>query len=106
MSTKPLSPTEVAAHRKILAPDFVIQAWNDCIAEKWDGRQSKVLQEDLVQTVLKYATTLLEREVAFEKGYLDLEPVFRDEGWDVEYRRPAYCESFPAYFLFKPAQKA
>jgi hypothetical protein len=31
---------------------------------------------------------------------LDIEPIYREAGWIVEYDKPAYCENYDANFTF------
>jgi hypothetical protein len=47
----------------------------------------------------------VERAVVFDKGWLDVESIFRAEGWKVKYDKPAYCETYKAFFVFSRKKK-
>jgi len=36
----------------------------------------------------------------FENGWLDVEPIYREVGWNVEYDKPGYNETYEASFKF------
>lgn len=36
-----------------------------------------------------------------KKEWLDIEPIFRDKGWDVKYDSPVYDENFDSRYEFK-----
>ena len=102
---KPIKPSEV----KQEIPDWVIQGANECITENYreiDG-ESHFTQDELIEHVLKHVpcehddTLMGVRAKLFKNNWLDIEPIYRKEGWIVEYDRPAYNESYPANFTFK-----
>lgn len=43
----------------------------------------------------------LSRQEIFDNRLLDVEDVFRSQGWKVEYDKPGYNESYPATFTFR-----
>ena len=43
----------------------------------------------------------LNRNEIFNKGWLNIEEVYRSAGWKVNYDKPAYNESYDAYFTFE-----
>lgn len=93
MSVKPISPQEI----KKTIPDFVIEAVNELIAEKVnDKNYATVLQKHIVDRVKS------KTDQDFDYAWLDFENIFRDAGWNVNYDKPAYCESYDAYFEFSP----
>ena len=93
MSVKPISPNEI----KKVIPDFVIEAVNELIAEKVNSQNhATVLQKHIVDRVKS------KTDQDFDYAWLDFENVFRDAGWNVNYDKPAYCESYDAYFEFRP----
>ena len=47
----------------------------------------------------------LERALIFKKGWLNVEEMYREAGWQVTYDRPAYNETGYAYFYFKVPKK-
>lgn len=90
-SIEPISPEEVVGVKLTTIPDKVMKAFNDLIGEKWDGSRSRILMKE-VRT--RIGGTI-------KKEWLDIEPIFRDKGWDVKYDSPVYDENFDAYYEFK-----
>jgi hypothetical protein len=41
----------------------------------------------------------------YEYRWLDIEKIYEDFGWIVEYEKPSYCEDFPATFKFSKKEK-
>ena len=97
---EPISPSDV----KKIIPDFVIEAVNQLIMEKWDGYEAVILQDDIMDIVSSDDpdNDKPSRREVFDKGWLDFEPLYREKGWDVEYDKPAYNEFYKAKFIFKP----
>ena len=101
MAVKPIAPSEVRKAKRDALPDEVIQAWNTLIAEHWDGSEA-VITQTIARERLVAATGLSKQAVAH---YLDIEEVFRAEGWSVEYDRPGYCETYDPTFTFRRKRK-
>ena len=95
---KPLKPSEVVEKKLEKLPDEVIDAFNEMIALHWNGSYSKFKQEDVVNLILKKMD--MERGDIFDSHYLDVEDIYRSEGWNVEYDKPAYYETYSATFEF------
>lgn len=98
---KPLAPADIVSAQVELFPDFVIETWNKAIARSWSGTQSHIMQEDMVLELIAASPTLIDRRDVFTRHWLDIEDVYRAEGWIVEYDKPAYNERYKAYFVFK-----
>lgn len=43
------------------------------------------------------------RNVVFANKWLDIEDIYREQGWRVDYDKPAYNENYQASFTFAPA---
>lgn len=98
---KPITREEVnAAKAKREFPDFVIQAFNECILEAKIKNTTKVMQDDVMDKILAAASGETRGSV-YEKHWLDVEDHYRAAGWVVTYEKPAYNESFSTYFTFK-----
>jgi hypothetical protein len=97
--TKPISPDDIAEAKIGNIPAPVIDAFNKLIALKYSGGSATVRQEDVIEEIA--STTSLSRGEIFDKGYLNVEEIFRAAGWKVSYTKPDYTESFPAYFEFR-----
>lgn len=96
---KPITPSEVVEQKKKDLPPEVIETWNKLIAEKFSGSSARVLQKDAVSALT--IALLVPSSVIFDKGYLDVEPIYRDAGWKVEYDKPGYNESYEAFYIFQ-----
>ena len=92
-----LSPKEVVNARKASMPDVVIEVFNQLIAEKFNGHNAVVHQDQVVKELVAKG---LDRGDIFQKGWLDVEDIYRKKGWKVEYDKPGYNESYEAYFDF------
>lgn len=98
---KPLAPADVVSAQVELFPDFVIETWNKAIAKNWSGTQSRIEQEDMILELIAKSPAPIDRRDVFARHWLDIEDVYRAEGWVVEYDKPPYNESYKAYFVFK-----
>ncbi len=95
--TQPIRPDEMES--RSIKPAGVIQAFNEMIAEFWDGAQASILQEEVVKLIAE-KMNMTEKQV-FAKGYLDIEGIYREAGWRVSYDKPDYNEEpYPAFFVF------
>lgn len=108
-SVQPIKPNEVAALKVNLIPDYVIEAFNQMIAENYKvpSKSATVYQDAVVKRILELSPkefveslTPITRQLIFDKGWLDIEEIFRSAGWDVKYDKPSYDESYEAYFKF------
>ena len=100
---KPISPDELVEKKKEEFPNIVISVVNDLIAKKWDGDEAKIYQNTIVSLIV--AKSSYTRDEIFDKHLLDFEDLYREEGWDVIYDKPGYCESYEPYFVFKKPTK-
>lgn len=98
---KPLAPADVGYAQAELFPDFVIETWNTVIAKHWSGTQSRIEQDDIILELIAASPMLVDRGDVFARHWLDIEDLYRAEGWVVEYDKPAYNESYDPYFVFK-----
>lgn len=99
MTVKPITPDEILDARQAIIPDEVITVFNEMIVENWRDGYADVDQDDVVTRIA--ARMNVERQVIFDKGWIDIEPIFRKAGWKVMYDKPGYCESYDAYFEFR-----
>ena len=100
---KPISPDELVAQKKKEFPSIVIKVVNRLLKEKWDGKEARIMQDDIIKYIVQ--NSHYTKNEIFDKHLLDFEDVYRDQGWSVMYDGPAYCESYDPYFLFKKAVK-
>ena len=96
----PISPSEVVEQKAEHIPDEVFAVWDRMIAANWKNHCSVVMQSDIVEALIPLTGHHTRIEV-FDKGWLDIEDIYRAVGWNVTYDKPAYNESYPASFTFR-----
>lgn len=88
--TRPIGPDDVQKS----IPDFVIEAVNELINEKHKDGGFNILQSLIKDRIMS------KTEQDFDWAWMDFEPIYRNAGWNVSYDKPAYCETYEAYFTF------
>lgn len=97
----PISPIDIGAAKKAAFPDEVMQTWNDRIALNFSNGYSVVEQKEIVKDLCDRLS--VSRFAVFENKWLDVEDIYRAQGWKVEYDKPAYYETYDPCFTFTPA---
>lgn len=97
--TKPISPNDIASFKAKTFPPEVFEAFNELIAKNFSAGSADVKQKH-ASALIASKLNITSSEV-FDKGYLNVEEVYRAEGWKVNYDKPAYCENYDAFFTFK-----
>jgi hypothetical protein len=98
---KPITPDEVAKGLKPI-PDGVIAAFNALIVRRWDGYMAVVAQEDVLE---RLAVGDRARQQILDAHWLDIEGHYSEAGWDVEYDKPGYNETYDPKFIFRKAKR-
>lgn len=95
----PIKPSEVSQY----IPNWIIKGANECINANYKElkRKSHFTQNELIEYCLKYAPEGVTRKIIFDNCWLDIEPIYRREGWIVEYDMPGYNEHYDPNFTFK-----
>jgi hypothetical protein len=88
---RPIGPKDV----KKTIPEFVIEAVNELISEKYVEHGSFDILQSLIEDRIKSKTS-----EDFDMAWLDFEPLYRAEGWRVGYDGPGYNETYKAYYRF------
>lgn len=95
--TTPITPDEAEQASYQTIPPFVVAAFNAEIAAAYSGGEAKVVQKKVVtriEATIPDATT-------FDIRWLNVEELYRANGWSVTYDKPGYNETYDASFLFK-----
>lgn len=106
MSIKPLSPNEALAGKITAIPPFVIAAVNQLLTERFSGRSCTIRQNEVVELAQKIASETaptfeaIDKHVFFDRHWLDFEVIYQKEGWSVIYDKPAYNETYEAFWTF------
>ena len=95
----PIKPSDVVSAKIATMPEFVIESFNFLIAKNFDGSSSRVIQDDVVK-LIEIAIECDGDEQEFDNHWLDIEPIYKQAGWEVVYDKPGYNESYRAYFVF------
>lgn len=97
--SKPIRPDQVGATQRAVFPAAVFEAVNELIAENWNGSSATIRQDSIVARIIAKDGSI-ERHMVFDRGLLNFEDAYRDEGWRVEYDRPGYNETYQPTFKF------
>lgn len=98
-NSKVISPDEINFEDSI--PEFVIEAVNNILKKEYRGDSVTILQKEIMTEVMNLRTDLsLSKEDIYKNHWLDFEPLFRKNGWNVSYDKPGYNESYEARFTF------
>lgn len=99
--TRPIRPSDVSKVKKSSIPDEVFQAFNELIAEKMRGKSAVVMQNEVIERILKKMEPKeCTRAQIFDNGWLDVEADYSRSGWSVDYDKPGYNEMYEAKFTF------
>lgn len=105
----PITPKDITAEKSKHIPDFVINSFNKLIALNYCDGYSKVYQKDLIDEIIKQSKVNVENDDAikqlkravYDNGWLNVEKVYENAGWKVDYDKPAYNEDYDTSFIFK-----
>ena len=100
--SQPITPEQVVSKKAELIPGGVIEAFNELITKNFNGSSSTVKQSDAVALIMQKMDCA--RDKVFSEHWLDVEILFRDAGWRVEYDKPGFNESYDATFKFSRAK--
>lgn len=106
-----MSPDEALAGKVASIPPFVIAAVNQLLTERFSGRSCTFSQNAVVELAQKIAAETLSAEAIdeqlfYDRHWLDFEVIYRKEGWSVVYDKPAYNETYEAFWTFSRATNA
>lgn len=99
MKVKPIRPEDIMDNLADLIPNEVFQAVNNLLKINYRGKTVVIKQDEIIDEIIKINPRITREEI-FDKKYLDFEKVYRENGWSVFYDKPAYSESYKAFFKF------
>ena len=99
--TEPISPEEVGAMKLGSLPEYIFDAFNQLIIDNWNANsyRSSFKLKDVVAKLRANVKDFSCQE-AYDKNWFDVEPYYREKGWEVEFDKPAYNENYDSCFLF------
>jgi hypothetical protein len=93
---------ELELEKARLIPEQIVQVFNHLIAEnRFSNNESTVSQDKAIARILK-AMPEVTRDQIFDNKWLDIEPLYREEGWKVFYDKPGYNETYTPSWKFSP----
>ena len=102
--TRPITPGQARSVKKTSIPNKVIASFNELIGQTWNGDEAKFKQDDVVSLIIKKMKGISHEKI-FKNGWLDVEEIYRQAGWKVEYDKPGFNETYPATFTFRPKRR-
>lgn len=100
----PITPKEamVDLHKKI--PEEVIAAFNEMIKNNLVEKVASFTMYEvkaLISDKLRLNNKFIGDDHIYKCHWLDVEEIYRQRGWIVEFDKPAYNETYHAKFIFK-----
>jgi hypothetical protein len=106
---KAFSPDEARKAKATLIPNEVIEAFNELIALSLENEIARVSQHELLNLIERKFhqnnKPLYHRNDIIEKGWLNIEPLYEDAGWEVTYDRPGMGESYEANWTLQAVER-
>jgi hypothetical protein len=110
----PITPKQAMKVKHLTIPKEVFDAVNFLIVQKMRSSSSgsfidltaSVKQCDILKKALEL---MAERNFKatpadfYDNGWFEIEPYFERAGWEVKYDKPAFNETYEAYFAFEAA---
>ena len=96
----PIKPSQISIEKEKFIPEEVFDAFNELIVANWNGSSSRIKQCDIVNRIMKKLNVEGDTTFIFKNHYLDVEDIYRKQGWKVYYDKPAYFESYEPTFEF------
>jgi hypothetical protein len=100
--SKPISPEQARKGHVNAIPDVVFDVFNLLLTERYDEVAIAIRQQEVVDLLENRG---LDTNEIFRKRWLDIEPCYRDAGWEVVYDSPAYNESYEPTWTFRKPKK-
>jgi hypothetical protein len=107
-NVKPIKPEEILDRKAETIPPAMILAVNLLIAKKWNGSSATFRQDDLLNEYFSISgeeNDRANRDKLYADHAMDFEDLYRRDGWDVYYDKPAYNESYEPTFKFSVKKK-
>ena len=102
MSGTPISPNEVIQSKRPEIPGYVFEIFNSLIKQNWEGKMAIVTKEAVVRNIIAVNNNddLFSRSDIFTNNWLEVDNFYRDKGWCVTYKKPAFTEFYDPFWIF------
>jgi hypothetical protein len=100
---KPITPAEALKLKASKLPKEVFEAFNDLIAQSYDGEGATVYRKEVAELIafkMKIST-----QAVYNNHYLDIEDIYAKHGWEVELDQPGFNENYNAVYTFTKRRK-
>jgi hypothetical protein len=102
---KPFTPAQAKAEKVNTIPWMIIEATNQLLAEKHSNYIRIDVDEIIKRAISLDTTNKLKRADIFKNHWMDIEDVYRAQGWSVSHDSSDYTDSHSySYFTFKKAR--
>jgi hypothetical protein len=85
---KPIKPSDVGKTLSEIIPDGVIEAWNNVIAKHFKEYAFSIDRDCFIDEISSIMQCT--RTEVFSEKWLDIEELYRDAGWEVNYSQQYY----------------
>ena len=100
----PIRPDEIEKLKGTQIPEFVFEAFNEMIAEKFNQGWAVVTQPEVVERILwkmPNGDRQMKMNEIFNRHWLDIEGLYEEAGWTVKFDSAANGDgTFSPYFTF------
>lgn len=102
--TQAFSPDDAVRAKAAVIPAFVIEAVNQLLAERFNGKGCIIKQSEVVARATQICSAAGNEPLAsrfYSGNWLDFEPLYEQRGWKVTYDKPGYFNAdTEAYWRF------
>jgi hypothetical protein len=107
---KPITPADIAPEKARRLPPAVIEAWNELIAENWDGVSSSSFKRDdaiyrIMDKMSLDSRDYIDRQKVTDMRWLDVETIYESRGWVVELNNHDAVGEIPLTYTFTAKEK-
>ncbi len=96
--TAPIKPSEVVGKKAETLPKVIIETFNELIAKHWNGNTSKFTMAEAELIICNKLDC--NSKYLYDNHYMDVEDIYRAEGWKVSFDKPGYNESYDSSYEF------
>lgn len=110
----PITPVDAMTNKRLSIPPEVFEAFDELITKNISTSGTAIIKQcDAIALVCaklgiaedanarrQAGEDILTRSDVFANGWMDVEASYRLVGWEVDYDRPSYCESYEPTYTF------
>ncbi len=101
---KPISPNlakkEAKKQNHQQIPNEIIEVFNEILIKEIYKNEIVIYQDDIVKKITKKMN--IKSDLIFANNWLDIEDIYLKQGWNIDYDKPGYNETYRSYWVFKP----